>query len=533
VTAPDGPQGPPAAGRVVVAAKPGRPAPGVTRPKRPDGEPSTVWVFGDQLNAGIASLEGASPASTTILLVTSRAKQASKPWHRQRLHAVLAGMRRFADERRAEGFVVDHRHADTLADGLRAHREAFPRNLVRAMEPMSYDGLRLLADNDVEIVPSNQFLCHRRDFASWASGRPGRLLMEDFYRWQRVRLGYLMDGDEPAGGRWNYDHDNRERPPADGRSWPEPVLDELDDLDAEVLAALPPSAVGDDPTGWWATDRAGALRRLDAFIDQGLPRFGPHEDAMLAAEPKLAHSALSHALNLGLLHPAEVCDAVEDAYRSGRVPIASAEGFLRQVIGWREYVWGLYWLWMPDYRDANSLGAHRPLPPALRGGPTGMRCVSLAVEGIERRAWVHHIQRLMVLGNLGLLAGVEPAAMVEWMWASFVDGAEWVMLPNLLGMSLHADGGRMATKPYAGGGAYIHRMSDSCRGCRYRPGERVGERACPFTTLYWDFLARHETRFAANHRMARQVNAMQRLGDLDAVRARAQDVLELLDAGEL
>jgi deoxyribodipyrimidine photolyase-related protein len=500
------------------------------------GGASTVWVLGDQLHAGIASLAGADPASTTILLVTSRAKLASKPWHRQRLHAVLSGMRRFAEERRAEGFTVDEREADTLADGLRAYREDFPHLPVRAMEPMSYDGLALLHANGVEVVRSNQFLCHRDDFAAWAGGaadRNGRLRMEDFYRWQRRRLGSLMDGDEPAGGRWNFDHDNRERPPTDGRAWPDAVIDDLDDLDRDVLATLPASAVGADPGGWWATDRAGALRRLDAFIDEGLARFGPHEDAMLADEPKLAHSVLSQALNLGLLHPAEVCDAVEEAYRSGRVPIASAEGYIRQVIGWREYVWGLYWLWMPAYRDANVLDAHRPLPPALRGGPTGMRCVSIAVDGIEQRAWAHHIQRLMVLGNLALLAGVEPSAMVEWMWASFVDGAEWVMLPNLIGMSLHADGGRMATKPYAGGGAYIHRMSDSCRGCRYRPAERVGERACPFTTLYWDFLARHETRFAGNHRMARQVQAMRRLADLDAVRARARDVLELLDAGEL
>jgi deoxyribodipyrimidine photolyase-related protein len=496
------------------------------------GEAATVWILGDQLHARVASLEGATPESTTILLVTSRAKLASKPWHRQRLHAVLAGMRRFAAECRAAGFQVDEREADTLVEGLRAHREAFPHQPVRAMEPMSYGGLALLQANDVEVVRSNQFLCHRDDFAAWAGGRP-RLVMEDFYRWQRRRLGYLMDGDEPAGGQWNYDHDNRRRPPTDGRSWPAPVIDELDDLDAAVIAGLPGHCVGAEPAGWWATDRAGALRRLDAFIADGLPRFGPHEDAMLAAEPKLAHSALSAALNLGLLHPAEVCDAVEDAYRAGRVPIASAEGFLRQVLGWREYVWGLYWLWMPEYRGANTLGAHRPLPPALRGEPTGMRCVALAADGIRERAWVHHIQRLMVLGNLGLLAGVDPAAMVDWMWASFVDGAEWVMLPNLVGMSLYADGGRMATKPYAGGGAYIHRMSDSCRGCRYRPGERVGARACPFTTLYWDFLARHETRFAANHRMARPVQAMRRLADLDAVRARAAEVLVLLDAGEL
>ncbi|HET9692050.1 MAG TPA: cryptochrome/photolyase family protein, partial [Acidimicrobiales bacterium] len=243
-----------------------------------------------------------------------------------------------------------------------------------------------------------------------------------------------------------------------------------------MIAGLPASTFGAAPTGWWPTSRAGALRRLDEFIRDGLPRFGPHEDAMLTAEPRLAHSLLSSSMNLGLLHPGEVVAAAEDAYRDGRVPIASAEGFIRQVIGWREYVWGLYWLWMPDYRHANALDAHRPLPPAFVGSAsTRMRCLDVALQGIEERAWVHHIQRLMVLANLCLLAGVEPLEVVDWMWHSFVDGAEWVMIPNVVGMALHADGGRMATKPYAAGGAYINRMSDHCRGCAYDPRKRTGD----------------------------------------------------------
>lgn len=498
------------------------------------GQPSeTVWVLGDQLDRRIPPLRAADPGRTRVLLVTSEALVNSRSWHRQRLHCVLASMARFAAGLRAEGFEVDERRAPTLPDGLAAHREDFSPRSVRAMEPGSWDALAMLGRHGVEVVRSEQFLCHRDDFAAWAAGRPGRLRMEDFYRWQRRRLGYLMDGDEPAGGRWNHDQANREPPPTDARSWPEPVIDRLDGLDATIVASLPDGCFGDPPDGWWATDRAGALRRLERFVADGLARFGPHEDAMLAGEPRLAHSGLSQALNLGLLHPAEVCDAVEAGYRSGRVPIASAEGMLRQVIGWREYVWGAYWLWMPGYRDCNSLDAHRRLPPAFTGAPSAMRCVSSTVAGISAHGWVHHIQRLMVLGNLALLAGVDPSVMVEWMSRSFVDGAEWVMLPNVVGMALHADGGRMATKPYAAGGAYINRMSDYCRGCAYDPRRRTGERACPYTTLYWDFLDRHRERFARNPRTAQQVRGLDRLGDLPEVRARAVEVLARLDTGEL
>ena len=229
----------------------------------------------------------------------------------------------------------------------------------------------------------------------------------------------------------------------------------------------------------------------------------------------LAHSVLSPYLNIGLLLPGEVCDAVQDAYDEGRVPIASAEGFIRQVIGWREYVWGVYWLWMPDYRDRNALGADRPVPPVFRGeATTDMNCVRNCMSTLHDHAYNHHIQRLMVLGNLAMLHGVDPWEMTEWMWSSFVDGAEWVMLPNVIGMSQWADGGMMATKPYAAGGNYIDKMSDYCRVCRYDRKQRVGDDACPFTTLYWDFLARHHDRLVKNPRIARQVRASERLSDL-------------------
>lgn len=493
----------------------------------------TIWVLGDQLHRHLGAMAAADPRRHRILMVESRAKLESRSWHRQRAHLVIASMRRFAAELATEGFEVDHRRSGSLAAGLRAHQAAFGPSRVVATEPASWDGRALLERLEVELVRSDQFLCHPDEFATWAGSRRS-LRMEDFYRWQRRRLGYLMDGDEPAGGRWNFDADNRERPPRDGRSWPEPIRSGLDALDRSVLADLPAGCWGAEPDGTWATSRAGALARLRHAIDEVLPRFGPHEDAMLTTSWHLAHTMLSPYLNLGLLHPREVCDEIEAAYRAGHVPIASAEGLLRQVIGWREYVWGVHWLWMPAYRDLNELGATRPLPPVFHGtAPTQMRCVEHTLAAVHDHGWAHHIQRLMVLGNLSLLAGVRPQELVEWMWSSFVDGAEWVMLPNVIGMALHADGGRMATKPYAGGGAYIDRMSDYCGDCSYDRKRRTGEDACPFTTLYWDFLARHEQRFARNPRVAQQVRAAQRLSDLDAVRARATEVLIRLDRGEL
>lgn len=492
----------------------------------------TIWVLGDQLNRGLGALAEADPRVHRVLLIESFAKLASKRWHVQRAHFVVASMRRFADELRAEGFVVDYRRATSLTAGLRDHMSELAPTRVSAMEPASWDGLALLRQLGVTIVRSDQFLCHHGDFGAWAGSRKS-VKMEDFYRWQRRRLGYLMDGDEPAGGRWNFDADNRERPPRDARAWPEPLRTPLDALDFEVLDDLPDGCWGQPPDGTWATNRAEALRRLHHAITVVLPRFGPHEDAMLTTSWHLAHTLLSPYLNIGLLLPGEVCDAAEAAYRSGAVPIASAEGFVRQVIGWREYVWGRYWQWMPSYREANALDAHRPLPPVFEGAPTAMRCVSHVLRDVDAHGWTHHIQRLMVLGNLSLLAGVDPQALTDWMWAGFVDGAEWVMLPNVIGMALHADGGRMATKPYAGGGAYIDRMSDYCKGCAFDRTKRTGPDACPFTTLYWSFLDRHRERFIRNARVAQQVRAAERLSDMEAVRIRAGDVLDLLDRGLL
>ena len=490
----------------------------------------TVLILGDQCHRSVASLAGCDPDDTRVLFVTSTSYLGAKRWHRQRLHVVLASMRRFARELRAEGFDVDERIAINQSEGLAAHRREFAPTSVRAMVPMSFRGRTFVESSCDEVVANDQFLCSYDDFATWTTTRKGRLKMEDFYRWQRTRLDVLIEPDgEPTGGRWNYDDENREPPPKDGRAWPAPETFPLDDIDDEVRALIAthaPQAFGAPWSGLWPTTTAQAQIRLRRVIDEVLPHFGPHEDAMLAGNWHLAHTLLSSSLNLGLLRPETVIEAALDAYRAGRIPIASAEGFIRQVIGWREYVWGLYWLWMPDFAGWNSLGATRPVPNAFLGGPTKMRCVSACIDELDAHAYTHHIQRLMVLGNWALLTGVDPQAMTDWMWASFVDAAEWVMVPNVIGMTLHADAGRMATKPYAAGGAYISKMSDYCKGCAYDPKKRTGPTACPFTTMYWDFLARHEAKFAKNNRMAQQYAGMRRLADLDAVRARASEVAD-------
>ena len=492
----------------------------------------TVWVLGDQLNRRSGALAAAQPESTTVLMVESAAKIASKPFHQQRLHFIITAMRRFATELENEGFVVDYRVDGDLRAGLSGHLRDHSPGTVLASEPASRTAQTLLHSLGVEFVPDDRFLCHSSDFATWAGGRT-RLRLEDFYRWQRRRLGYLMDGDQPAGGRWNYDADNREPPPAGGGDWPEPILDTLDELDRNVIASLPATATGSAPHGLWATDRAGALRRLDHFVDAVLPHFGTYEDAMLSSDWHLAHSLLSPYLNLGLLLPAEVCDAVEAAYREGRVPINSSEGFIRQVIGWREFVWGIYWLW-PDHSASNVLGNDRPLPPAFTGdATTEMRCVSSTLAELGEHAWIHHIPRLMILANLANLIGVRPRDVVEWMWSQYIDGAEWVMVPNVIGMGMWADGGAMATKPYVSGGAYINRMSDYCKDCRFNPRLRIGETACPFTSLYWDFIARHSELLGSNPRMARSVRSFERLSDGKATRARAAEVIARLMAGRL
>ena len=494
----------------------------------------TIWVFGDQLDAQLVALASASPSTHQVLMVESQAKLESRRWHVQRAHLLITSMRRFAEQLRSSGFEVDYRKASSMREGFHQHCQEFSPTEIIATEPNSWSSRSMLNELGVQQLASNQFLCHPTEFAQFAAQRKS-YKMEDFYRWQRRRLGYLMDGDEPVEGRWNFDEFNREPPPKPGTmQWPSPLVSTLDDIDHVVLSELPSNTTGAQPIGLWPTSRSEALRRLDHFVDEVLPSFGPHEDAMMSTNWHLAHSALSPALNIGLLSPREICDKVETAYRAGRVPIASAEGFLRQIIGWREFVWNLYWQQSEEYADMNSLDAQLPLPALFTdASATKMNCLSSIVRDIDERGWVHHIPRLMVLGNFALIAGINPQQFTRWMWDSFVDAAQWVMVPNVVGMSLYADGGIMATKPYAAGGAYIDRMSDYCKGCAYDRKKRVGDDACPFTTLYWDFLLRHTDRFAKNPRIVTQVRAAAKLKDVEELQVRAQEVLALVQEGKL
>jgi deoxyribodipyrimidine photolyase-related protein len=365
------------------------------------------------------------------------------------------------------------------------------------------------------------------DFVAFAHGRRG-LRMEDFYRDARQRHGVLMDGAEPAGGRWNLDADNREPPPkgAPRLAVPDPPDIVEDDIDAGVRDDLDRwerdgiTFVGRDGPRLFPATRAEALDRLAHFVEHRLPAFGPYEDAMLAGDPWMAHSMLSAPLNLGLLDPLEAVHRAEDAYRQGAAPLASVEGFVRQLIGWRDFIWHLYWYFEPDYRGSNELRATTPLPrwfAELDADAVQARCLSDVLAGVRDRGWVHRIPRLMVLGNYALQRGWHPKEVSDWFHRCFVDGYQWVMTANVIGMSQFADAGRMSTKPYAAGGAYINRMSDYCGGCRYDPKVRVGDDACPYTAGYWAFLSRHEESLAANHRMRQPVRGLHRLPDLDAL----------------
>jgi deoxyribodipyrimidine photolyase-related protein len=484
-----------------------------------------IFVAFDHLNENYGALKNSEPAKDVIVLVESARMTTGRKWHGQRLHFLISSARHFADHLEKLGYTVRYEKAATTVEGLQKVKKEFPDLPVISAEPSSFRQFEALKEFGVEFVPNDFFLTPRLLFAQWADGQKS-YLMENFYRLQRTRLNVLMEKGKPIGGAWNFDKENR-LPPPKNYSWPAYLEHKRDQIDKEVA-----SEIGYSPDTTWATTRKGALAQLKNFIDNHFAQFGPYEDAMALDNWALHHSLLSPYLNNGLLHAQEVVDAAEAAFKAGDIPIASAEGFVRQVIGWREYVNGMYWYLGPDYRENNQLGASRPLLPLFSDSTkTQMNCVKTIVSDIETRAWVHHIPRLMVLSNLALITGTNPQEFLDWMREVFIDASEWVMVPNVIGMGLHADGGAMMSKPYAAGGAYISRMGSYCKGCVYDPKLRVGETACPFTTLYWDFLDRHKETFVKNHRMSQQVNGLKRLSDLDALGVRAQQVLEGLDKG--
>jgi deoxyribodipyrimidine photolyase-related protein len=474
-------------------------------------DPTRRWLFADQLGPHFLD----SPRQP-VLLIESKAVFRRRVFHRQKAHLVLSALRHRAAEL---GDQAEFVRAETYTEAVRGP--------VSVCHPTSRAARGLVQRLGAEVLPPRGFVTAPRDFTAWAEGRRG-LRMEDFYRDARQRHGILMDGAEPAGGRWNFDQDNREPPPKTGTlGASEPPAIREDDIDAAVRADLDrwqrddgiEFAGADGPRLFPAT-RTEALARLRHFVTHRLADFGPYEDAMLAGDPWMSHSLLSAPMNLGLLDPLEVVHAAEDAYRAGRAPLPSVEGFIRQIIGWRDFIWHLYWHFEPDYRNANELGATGRIPKwfaELDADAVEARCLSDVLRGVRDRAWVHHIPRLMVLGNYAMQRGWQPAAMADWFQRMFADGYEWVMTANVIGMSQFADAGRMSTKPYAGGGAYINRMSDYCGGCRYDPKIRVGETACPYTAGYWAFLQRNEPALAGNHRMRRPIQGLHRLTDLDAL----------------
>ncbi len=476
---------------------------------------TALLLFGDQLGPHLYS------GHDEIVLIESASALRRRRYHRQKLHLVLSGMRHLAAELPDRVTVV---RANTYGEAIRE----LGRPLV-AYQPGSAAARKMLIELGVEVLPTHAFALSREEFTAWAGDRE-RFLMEDFYRYQRTRFDVLMEGAVPAGGRWNFDAENREPPPKRGRlDVPAPWWPEEDDIDAQVRADLDGMklpTVGRDGPRRFAITRTEALTALEVFVRERLPHFGPHEDAVLTRDWTMAHSLLSVPLNHGLLHPLEVVRAAEDAYRAGDAPLAGVEGFVRQVLGWREYVWHLYWHLGQDYRHRNGFRATAPLPSwwaELRPGTVRAACLRTALEGVRDHGWVHHIQRLMVLGNHALQRGFDPAALNDWFVTSFVDGFPWVMPVNVIGMSQHADGGVIATKPYLSGGAYLNRMTDHCGGCWFDPKKRTGPRACPFTAGYWAWLDQHESLLRGNHRMARSVQGLHRLADLHEVRAQERD----------
>ena len=484
-----------------------------------------IYVPFDHLNFERGALRDANAATDVVVLVESERMTTGRAWHPERLFFLISAARHFAEEARARGFETRYVRAATTVDGLAQVRAELGDVPVVCAEPSSYRAMEQLAAAGVEFVANDFFLTSRADFALWA-GRQKSYVMENFYRAQRVRLGILMNGSGPDGGRWNFDADNR-LPPPKNYEWPPYLEHARDAIDLEVGEQL-----GYAPTTTWATTRAGALAQLQYFVENHLAGFGPYEDAVAKDNWALHHSLLSPYLNNGLLHASECVDAALAAYRKGRAPIESVEAFVRQIIGWREYINGMYWFLGEDYRERNHLGAHRPLLPVFRDSTkTKMACVGGVVADVEARAWVHHIPRLIILSNLALITGTNPQEFLDWMREQFIDASDWVMVPNVIGMAVHADGGELMTKPYAAGGAYLKRMTQFCKGCAYDPSLRVGDNACPFTTLYWDFLERHRETFIKNHRMSQQYAGLNRLSDREELAVRAQQVLAGLDAG--
>jgi deoxyribodipyrimidine photolyase-related protein len=503
---------------------------------------SLVIVLGDQLDRGSSAFDGFDPAQDAIWMAEA-AEESTQVWSgKQRIAVFLAAMRHFADALRRDGMRLDYTRlgesgsdASLAAQLQRAVDRLKPQRLVMCApgDWRVYQSIRAVAAGAglaLDVREDRHFFSTVREFADHANGRK-TLRLEYFYRELRERHDVLMHEGKPIGGQWNFDADNRATFGSVGPGvLPPPPHFEPDAITREVIE-LVNARFADHPGTLdafaWPVTREQALHALAGFVTERLPDFGRYQDAMWPGEPWLYHSLLSSSLNLKLLDAHEVVRAAEAAWHAGRAPLQSVEGFIRQILGWREYVRGIYWTQMPAYLELNTLDAQEPLPDWYWTGDTDMACLHDAIEQTLAHGYAHHIQRLMVTGLYALMLGVQPKQVHAWYLAVYVDAVEWVELPNTLGMSQYADGGLMGSKPYIATGKYIERMGGRhCADCRYDPALREGDRACPFTTLYWDFLMRHETRLAKNPRMALQVKNLARLSDFQkqAVAERASAI---------
>ena len=481
-------------------------------------------ILGDQLSRSISALQDIDVSNDVVLMVEVTAEATYVPHHKQKLVLVLSAMRHFAQQLGEEGISIDYVRLDDtgntgsfsgeLERALLRHRV----DSIVATEPGEWRvwemmlGWREQLDLPVEIRADDRYLCSRDEFAEWAADRKS-LRMEYFYRDMRRKTGWLIEAGKPVGGRWNYDADNRKSLPDDIDIPASPGF-EPDSITRTVINLIEQHCndhFGELATFSWATTRDDAVAALQSFIRHCLPAFGDYQDAMKADEDYLFHSVLSPYINIGLLDPREVCETALTAYRKGRAPLNAVEGFIRQILGWREYMRGIYWLNMPDYAGSNFFNAERPLPTFYWTAETEMNCLHQVIDATRHNAYAHHIQRLMITGNFALLSGIAPIEVERWYLSVYADAFEWVELPNTHGMALFADGGLLSSKPYAASGAYIDRMSDYCKACRYQPKIKLGPEACPFNSLYWHFMIVNEDRLRSNPRMAMPYRTLDRM----------------------
>jgi deoxyribodipyrimidine photolyase-related protein len=511
--------------------------------KRPG--PTLIPLLGDQLSPNISALRGADPADSVVLMMEVDEEATYVRHHRKKIAFLFSAMRHHAAALRGAGWTIDYVRLDDpensgsfTGEVARAIERHAPARIV-ATEPGEWrvaQAMELWPDKfdvPVDLREDDRFIASHAEFDAWAADRK-QLRMEFFYREMRRKTGLLLDAaGKPEGGQWNFDKQNR-KPARRDLTMPRPLSFEPDAITREVLA-LVAERFGDHPgtlDGFdFAVTPADADRQREHFLRYALPGFGDYQDAMLTGEPFLWHSILSPYINCGLLDPLELCRRAEAEYRAGRAPLNAVEGFIRQIIGWREFVRGIYWREGPDYTSRNFLNATRPLPGFYWTGETDMHCLHEAIGQTLANAYAHHIQRLMVTGNFALLIGADPADVQRWYLEVYADAYEWVEAPNTLGMSQFGDGGLLGSKPYASSGAYIDRMSDYCGQCRYDVKQRVGEDACPFNSLYWDFLARNRRKLGSNQRLAMPYRNWDRMAPADqqALRAQAKAFLDGLE----